>query len=318
MKILIIDKVNPYLPKSLKKYGFEVSDFQNITSEEAIRILPDYDGIILRSKIKLNAELLSKCKKLKFISRVGAGMEAIDIKTAKKLGIKLINAPEGNRDAVGDHTVGLILSLFRKICEANNQISNGKWDREAARGIELGGKTVGIIGYGNMGSAFARRISAFGTKVIAYDKYKIAFSDAFVTEVNLKTIFDETDILSIHVPLTEETHFMVNSNFIDKFRKNFYLINTARGKIVKTSDLVEKLKEGKILGAGLDVLEYEKQSFEDLSAEDDDLNYLRNATNVIMTPHIAGITYESDKKLAEVIYRKIINFFENENDLMMR
>ncbi len=312
MKILIIDKVNSFLPKALKNYGFKVNDFQKIKPKEAIKILPEYDGIILRSKIKLNAELLSKCKNLKFIARVGAGMEAIDTDTAENLGIRLINAPEGNRDAVGEHTVGLILSLFHKICEANNQIGKGRWDREAARGIELSGKTVGIIGYGNMGSAFARRISAFGTKVIAYDKYKIAFSDAFVTEVDLQTIFEETDILSIHVPLTDETHFMVNSEFIAKFRKNFYLINTARGKVVKTSDLVEKLKEGKIFGAALDVLEYEKQSFEDLSAEDENLNYLRNAPNVIMTPHVAGITFESDKKLADVIYRKIINFYENE------
>ncbi len=311
MKILIIDKVNSFLPTALKNYGFEVDDFQEISPEEAIKILPEYDGVILRSKIKLDAELLSKSKNLKFIARVGAGMEAIDTKVAKNLGIKLINAPEGNRDAVGEHTVGLILSLFRKICEANNQVSEGKWDREAARGIELSGKTVGIIGYGNMGSAFARRISAFGTKVIAYDKYKIAFSDAFVTEVDLQTIFDETDILSLHLPLTDETHFMVNSEFIAKFRKNFYLINTARGKVVKTSDLVEKLKDGKILGAGLDVLEYEKQSFENLSVNDENLNYLRNASNVIMTPHVAGITFESDKKLADVIYRKIINFYKN-------
>ncbi len=307
MKIIVIDKVHDFLFKKLREYGMQVIDNQDITIENTIELLRDYDGIIIRSKIKLTREILQNLPNLKFIARVGAGMESIDIETAKQLGIELINAPEGNRDSVGEHTIGMLLNLFNNICSANAEVKGGLWQREPNRGIELMGKTVGIIGYGNMGSAFARRLSGFGVRVISYDKYKTFYSDGYTQEVDLETIFQETDILSIHTPLTDETYYMVDNQFISRFAKKFYLINTARGQIVKTKDLVYNLQKGKILGAVLDVLEYEKISFENISATDNhEINYLKKASNVVLTPHIAGLTHESNLKLAKVIAERII------------
>ncbi len=312
MKIIIIDKVHDFLPKALKGAGFQVSDMQDIEPEQVKSALPDFDGIVIRSKIRLTAEILSNLPKLKFIARVGAGMESIDAEFAQKQGIKLLNAPEGNRDSVAEHTLGMILNLFNKICSANLQVKSGVWKREPNRGIELMGKTIGIIGYGNMGSAFARRLSGFKVNVISYDKYKMNYSDGFTKEVKLKEIFEETDVLSLHVPLQEDTYYMIDNEFVRKFKKPFYLINTARGKVVKTVDLVNNLKNGKILGATLDVLEYEKISFENLSTENNpEIEYLKNSDNVILTPHVAGLTYESNYKLAKVIADKIIQFSEN-------
>ncbi len=310
MKIIIIDRVHEFLAQSLKKSGFEVDDRQEIAAANALEILADYEGIIIRSKIKLNKEILSNLPKLKFIARVGAGMESIDVQAAKKMGIELINAPEGNRDSVGEQTIAMILNLFNKICIANTQVKSGIWQREPNRGIELMGKTVGIIGYGNMGGAFARRLAGFGVNVIAFDKYKTDYTDDFCKEVDLQTIFEQTDVLSLHVPLTEETFQMINNDFIQKFKKKFYIINTARGKVIKTKDLIKNIKTGKILGAALDVLEYEKISFEQLSLEDNkEIEYLKNNKNVLMTPHIAGLTYDSNLKLAKVTAEKIIKLF---------
>lgn len=310
MKIIIIDKVHEYLPNELKNRGFEVADEQNIEADKILEQLPNYDGIVIRSKIKLTSDILKNLPNLKFIARVGAGMESIDEDFAIKQGIILINAPEGNRDSVGEHAVGMILSLFNKICMANNQVKSGVWQREPNRGIELMGKTVGIIGYGNMGGAFARRLNGFGVNVISYDKYKINYEDDFTKEVSLNEIFEQTDVLSLHVPLQEDTHFMINKSFIKKFEKSFYIINTARGKVIKTSDLVEGLKSGKILGAALDVLEYEKVSFENLSIEkNNEIEYLQKSDNVILTPHVAGLTHDSNFKLAKVIVDKISDIF---------
>jgi len=307
MKIIIIDKVHNYLPEELQNKGFEVDNFQDIKPEEIVSILPNYEGIIIRSKIKLTAEILSNLPNLKFIARVGAGMESIDTEFAQKQGITLLNAPEGNRDSVGEHVLGMILNLFNKICSANTQVKSGIWQREPNRGIELMGKTVGIIGYGNMGSAFARRLSSFGVNVISYDKYKTNYSDDFTKEVFLNEIFEQSDVLSIHVPLQDDTLYMIDNEFINKFKKPFYFINTARGKVVKTSDLVENLKSKKILGAALDVLEYEKVSFENLSDENNKcIKYLQKAENVIITPHIAGLTHNSNYKLAKVVVDKIL------------
>ena len=312
MKIIIIDKVHEYLPKKLKELGFEVADIQNIEAKKVASILPDYEGIVIRSKIKLTAEILQNLPKLKFIARVGAGMESIDAEFAEKQGIKLINAPEGNRDSVGEQAIAMILNLFNKICIANSQVKNGVWQREPNRGIELMGKTVGIIGYGNMGCAFARRLSGFGVNVISYDKYKTDYADEFTKEVSLDEIFEQTDVLSLHVPLEDDTFYMLDNKFINNFQKKFYLINTARGKVVKTDDLVESLKSGKILGAALDVLEYEKISFENLSNENNpSIEYLQKADNVLLTPHIAGLTYDSNLKLAEVIVKKIVTLVKN-------
>ena len=321
MKILIVDKVHLSLIDILQKKGFTCTYKPEIKRNELINSIQDYSGIIIRSKIKLTKEILSKNKHLKFISRVGAGLESIDVEYAESIGIKCINAPEGNRNAVAEHCVGLILSLFNKICLSHNEIKNGKWQRETNRGIELSGKTIGLIGYGNTGSAFAKCLKGFDINVISYDKFKKNYSDGNSKEATMKEIFEQTDILSLHIPLTAETNYLINNTFLNQFEKNIYLINTSRGKIVKTSDLVGNLKKGKILGAVLDVLEYENVSFEKLfneknlqlnnknTEEKNVFSYLKNSDKVILTPHVAGITYESYRKLSKITADKIIKLF---------
>ncbi len=316
MKILIVDLVHPILIEKLSKNGHFVDYYPKIEASKIEAILNLYNGLVIRSKIKLTKEILSKNRQLKFIARVGAGLESIDVAYAESVGIKCINSPEGNRNSVGEQAVGMILNLFNNICFANNQVNKGVWKREENRGLELEGKTIGIIGYGNMGSSFAKCLQGFDVKIISYDKYKTNYSDGNTEEVDLNEIYEKTDILSIHTPLTNETKYMFNNEFIDNFHKNFYLINTARGKIVKTLDLVAKMKTGKILGAVLDVLEYENISFEKLNNNEQitnsdfefsrNLKYLKKAKNVILTPHIAGLTRESNIKLSEVIADKIL------------
>lgn len=306
-KVLFIDTVHPVLQEDLEKYGFQCDYFTDLNRDDYERIIHEYFGVIIRGKIKLDKSILSKATNLKFIGRVGAGMENIDLDFADTVGIKCLNAPEGNRDAVGEHTLGMLLMLMNNLRKADRQVRQGVWLRAGNRGVEIKGKTIGIIGYGNMGSAFARRLRGFDARIIAYDKYKTGFGDDFVEEVMPETIFDKTDILSLHIPLTQETEFMVNNDYLKKFRKNIYLINTSRGKVVKTSDLVENMKAGKVLGAALDVLEYEKLSFEDIDSQNlpDDFKYLIQSDNVVLTPHIAGWTHESNYKMAKVISEKI-------------
>jgi len=308
MKILIVDLIHEILIEKLTIAGFECTYNPDISKEEILYTIEQFDGLVIRSKIKLTSEVLEKAVNLRFIGRVGAGLESIDLSFAKEKNIICINSPEGNRDAVGEHAVGLILSLFHKINQANSEVKNGIWQREKNRGTELWNCTVGIIGYGNMGSAFAQRLKGFDCKVISYDKYKTNYSDGNTTEVDLQSIFETSNILSIHTPQTDETMFMVNDEFINNFHKSIYLINTARGKIVKTADLVKNLKSGKILGAGLDVLEWESVSFNDMyNAENADMEYLKNSENVILTPHIAGVTKESYYKLSYYMAEKILN-----------
>lgn len=311
MRVLFIDSTQPILKENLEAAGFSCDYLPNLAIEDIIARIDKYEGIIIRSRIKLDKKLLSKAKKLRFIGRVGAGMENIDVSYAESQGIKCFNSPEGNRDAVGEHTLGMLLALFNKLCIANNEVRKGIWQREANRGLEIKGKTIGIIGYGNMGSAFAQRLRGFEVNVIAYDKYKTNFEDEYVKEVDLNDVFFESDVLSLHVPLTEETKYMVNYNFIEQFKKPFYLINTARGKIVKTSDLVTALKNGKVLGAALDVLDYEQSSFERLYQQESnpDFKYLTKSERVILSPHIAGWTHESNIKLATFLTDKIIKHF---------
>ena len=266
-----------------------------------------YEGVIIRSRIPLDAHFLEKAKNLKFIARVGAGMENIDIAKAQKLGIKLINSPEGNKDAVAEHVIGTLLVLMNRLFISSNEVKKGIWLREENRGEEILGKTFGIIGYGNMGKAVAKRLSGFGCKTIFYD-IKPNLSDEFATQVSLQELQENADILSLHTPLTEDTLYMIDEEFISKMKKNFYFINTARGKNLKTSALVNALKSGKIKGACLDVLEYEKTSFENLETKNEDLEYLLNSEKAIITPHIAGWTHESKIKLAQVIVDKILAF----------
>lgn len=311
LRVLFIDSTHPRLLEMLEEAGFDCQYTPELSKEKMLDIFDQFDGFIIRSKFKLTKAELDKATRLKFIGRVGAGLENIDVPYAESKGISCFNAPEGNRDAVGEHALGMILCLFNNLCRCNAEVSKGMWRREENRGLEIKGKTVGIIGYGNMGNAFAQRLKGFGCKVIAYDKYKFDYSDEFCEEKQVQDLFEQCDILSLHIPQTEETLFMVNDEFLSKFKKPFFLINTARGKIVKISDLVKHLKTGLVRGACLDVLEYEKTSFEDLHANElpKDFQYLIDTENVLLSPHVGGWTHESNIKLSEVTAQKIIDQF---------
>ena len=307
MKILLLDKNHPLITEQLSEKGFVLEEDFSSSYEQVLDKIHLYEGIIIRSRIPLDAHFLEKAKNLKFIARVGAGMENIDITKTQELGIKLINSPEGNKDAVAEHVIGTLLVLMNRLFISSNEVKKGIWLREENRGEEILGKTFGIIGYGNMGKAVAKRLSGFGCKTIFYD-IKPNLSDEFATQVSLQELQKNADILSLHTPLTEDTLYMIDEEFISKMKKNFYFINTARGKNLKTSALVNAFKSGKIKGACLDVLEYEKTSFENLETKNEDLEYLLNSEKAIITPHIAGWTHESKIKLAQVIVDKILAF----------
>lgn len=308
MKILLLDKNHPLITEQLLAKNFILEEDFTSSYDEVCHKVENYDGIIIRSRIPLDKNFLEKGKNLKFIARVGAGMENIDIPVAQQLGIQLINSPEGNRDSVAEHVVGMLLILMNRLFIASQEVKNGIWKREENRGDELLGKTVGLIGYGNMGKATAKRFSGFGCKVIFHDILP-GLSDEYATQVSLEELKKSADILSLHIPLTTETHYLVDKNFISEMKKDFYFVNTARGKNVETKYLVENLKSGKIKGACLDVLEYEKSSFEHLETENDDLKYLLESEKAIVTPHIAGWTHQSKEKLAQVIVDKIVEGF---------
>ena len=307
MKILLLDKNHPLITEQLSEKGFVLEEDFSSSYEQVLEKIHLYEGVIIRSRIPLDAHFLEKAKNLKFIARVGAGMENIDIAKAQELGIKLINSPEGNKDAVAEHVIGTLLVLMNRLFISSNEVKKGIWLREENRGEEILGKTFGIIGYGNMGKAVAKRLSGFGCKTIFYD-IKPNLSDESATQVSLQELQENADILSLHTPLTEDTLYMIDEEFISKMKKNFYFINTARGKNLKTSALVNALKSGKVKGACLDVLEYEKTSFENLETKNKDLEYLLNSEKAIITPHIAGWTHESKIKLAQVIVDKILAF----------
>ncbi|CAN5394658.1 2-hydroxyacid dehydrogenase [soil metagenome] len=309
MKILFIDSNHSLLHETLIKAGHTCDLNYNWTKEEIENNIHLYDGIVIRSKLKITKELIDKAVNLKFIARAGAGMENIDVTYAESKGIKCICAPEGNRDAVAEQAIGMLLSLFNNLNRADKEVRQGKWIREGNRGVELMGKTVGIIGYGNMGSAFAERLKGFGVNVLVYDKYKKNFGNDFIKESTLEDIFKNADVLSLHTPLTDETHYLINDAFINQFSKNIYIINTARGKSLNTSDLVKNLKSGKVLGACLDVLEYEMVSFEALNANElpEAFQYLIQSDKVVLSPHIAGWTHESNEKIARILSEKILS-----------
>ena len=306
-KVLFIDSTHPSLREGLEKLGFDCEYFPEYRREDFIKVIGDYEGVIVRSKIKLDKEILSKATNLKFIGRVGAGMENIDVDFAESQGITCLNAPEGNRGAVGEQAVGMLLMLFNHLLRADAEVRKGIWRREENRGLEIEGKTIGIIGYGNTGGSFARKVSGFRPKVLAYDKYKTDYSDANAEEAAMNELYEQCDIVSLHLPLTDETQFLVDNDFINRFKKPFFLINTSRGKIVKTDDLVENLKSGKVLGACLDVLEFEGLSFENLDQENLPKAFaeLIKMDNVVLSPHIAGWTHESNLKLSATIVRKV-------------
>ncbi|WCO01911.1 2-hydroxyacid dehydrogenase [Psychroserpens ponticola] len=313
MKILHLDNNHKLLIEQLNALGFTNHEDYTSSKEDIQNVIHQYDGFIIRSRFKIDKQFLDATQNLKFIGRVGAGLENIDCEYAEQKDIKLIAAPEGNRNAVGEHSLAMLLSLFNKLNKADREVRNGKWLREDNRGLELDGKTIGLIGYGNMGKAFAKKLSGFDVEVLCYD-LKTNVSDQNAKQVSLEELQQKADVLSLHTPETCSTINMVNTEFIDAFQKPFWLINTARGKSVVTEDLVSGLQTGKILGAGLDVLEYEKSSFENLFKPSitsstveipEAFKYLILAENVLLSPHVAGWTIESKEKLAQTIVDKI-------------
>lgn len=306
--ILFLNEAHAILPDHLEQLGYTCHfDYQS-SKTEIEGILPKFIGLVLRSRMSIDKQFIDAATNLKFIAREGVGVEHIDVAYAESKGIKVLNSPEGSKDTVAEHTMGLLLTLLNNLSRADREVRVGKWLREANRATELKGKTVGIIGYGNMGRAFAERLQGFGVRVIAYDKYKTNYGDAYAEAVNLETLFAESDIISLHVFYIPENRHFVNAAFLEAFQKPIYVINTARGLVLNTADLVAKLQTGKVLGAALDVLEYEEQSFatiqEQLPAP---FQYLTEADNVVLSPHIAGWSFESKQGHGRVLADKIAN-----------
>ena len=308
-QVLVTDKTHPILCEKLQAAGYHCDVQADLSYNELLAIVNNYDALVVRSKVEIDRNFLDNTHSLKCIGRVGAGMETIDVDYAEQKGIKCLNSPEGNRDAVGEHALGMLLTLFNNMLRANNEIRSGLWKREANRGLEIKGKTIGIIGFGNMGSSFAKRLRGFECNIISYDKYKKNYAPDYVEEVSLEELFNRADVVSFHVPLTDETHYMADAAFFNSFAKPIYLINTARGAVVKTVDLVSAMQMGKVLGVALDVIEYENMSKDGLDLESltPDFKYLLQADNAVLTPHIGGWTVESKYKLADVLADKIID-----------
>ena len=307
MKVLLLDTNHPLLQKGLEKLGCVCDEDYTSSKEQVEEKIQDYDGLIIRSRFSIDSSFIDKAINLKFIGRVGAGLENIDVAYAQQKGVYLIAAPEGNRNAVGEHTLGMLLSLFNKLNKADSEVRQGKWLREENRGLEVDGKTIGLIGYGNMGKAFAKKLQGFDVDVLCYDIKENA-GDTYCRQVTLEELQLRSDILSLHIPETPLTTNMVDTIFINGFHKPFWFLNTARGKALVTQDLVKALKSGQILGAGLDVLEYEKASFEHLFMHGnlpEAFQYLITSDTVILSPHVAGWTRESKHKLAQTIVDKV-------------
>ncbi len=306
--ILFLDETHPVLQDDLEGMGYRCIYDPDISREQLKSRLHEFTGIIVRSRIKLDKELIAAGHNLRFIGRVGSGLENVDVDFAKSQGVVCLSSPEGNSQAVGEHAVGMLLALLNNICVADREVRDGQWHREANRGMEVSGKTVGIVGYGNTGSAFARCLSGFGCTLLAYDKYKQDYGNAFVREADMDEIFREADILSLHVPLTEETFYLVTRTYLARFRKKIILINTSRGQVVRTADLVAALEADQVRGAVLDVLEYEDLSADSIGASPLPENFSKLCEmdgKVVLTPHVAGWTAESKIKLASVLSGKI-------------
>lgn len=310
-KILCIDSNHPVLHETLANAGFRCDLFWDRPKEELISLIPQYDGIVIRSKFRITKEIIDSAPALKCIGRVGAGMENIDVAYAESRGIACLHAPEGNRDAVAEHAMGMLLCLLNNLKRADAEVRQGIWRRAENRGYEIMDKTIGIIGYGNMGSAFAQRLAGFGCRILAHDKYKKGFGSGSIVEASLDRLFEEADIISLHLPLTPETRYYADADFISRFKKSIYIINTARGQCLDTAGLVAALGSGKVKGACLDVLEYESSSFENLdeSAFPEPMQYLVKSDKVLLSPHIAGWTHESNYKMSFIIAEKIKNCF---------
>ena len=310
--ILFIDSVHPMVEEALLKAGFNTEHDYKSSKEEIASKLSNYEGLIIRSRFKIDQSFLENPHQLKFIGRYGAGLENIDIAFANAQNISCIRVPEGNRDAVGEQAIGMLLMLFNNLKRADAEVRQGIWKREENRGYELSGKTVGVLGYGFMGSGFVEKLAGFNCEVLVYDKYKRNISGKGFKQVELEEIFEKSNILSVHVPLTEETKFWLNKSFWDKFKKPIYVINTARGPILKIADLMDAMDCGKVKGACLDVLEFEKSSFENLFEEGDmpkDFKRLIESDKVILAPHIGGWSFESYVKLGEAMIEKILKLY---------
>ena len=303
-KCLIIDRTHACIIPLLKEIGYRADYHPGLSRAEVLERITDYDGLIVRSKLAVDRELLERAERLRFVGRAGAGLDLLDLEALHRRGIQVVNAPEGNRDALAEHMVGMLLCLLNKIHQADRQVRRGIWDREGSRGTELMGKTVGLVGYGYMGQAFARRLSGFGVEVLAYDKYKQNYGDEYATEAAMEELYERTDILSFHVPLTEETHRYVNEAYLNRFQKDIFLLNSARGKIITFRTLAESIRRGKIRGAALDVLENEQLT----QLSDEQRHYLDEliaSDRVLFTPHVAGWTHESYEKISRVLAEKI-------------
>lgn len=309
MRILHVEKNHPILMEGLAKMGFENILDCTSSKEQIEQDIHQYCGLIIRSRFPIDAAFLTKAKNLQFIARVGSGLENIDVTTAKELGIEILAAPEGNSPAVGEHAIGMLLSLFNKLPKAHLEVSKGIWKREDNRGEELGGKTIGIIGYGHTGKQFARKLSGFDVRVLCHDILP-SLSDVYATQVPLKTLQKEADIISLHLPLNRTTHHYVNATFITQMKKPFWLINTARGNQVVGSDLVAALKRGIVKGVCLDVFDFETSAFDITNQSSDDWEYLSQHPNVIFSPHVAGWTVQSHFRLSDVILSKIKHLIE--------
>ncbi len=306
MKILFADSAHPSLKNKLEALGFQC-DEPNLGRDAIKSILPNYAAVVIRSRFKFDREMLEAAAgSVLCIARVGAGMENIDVQYAESLGIKCLSAPEGNRDAVAEHALAMLLALMNNLCRADHEVRQGLWIREGNRGYELNGKTVGIIGLGNNGSAFAKVLAGFSCKVLAYDPYLTSAADLPAQLTNMETLFSECDVVSLHVPLNEETLYMANAGWFSKFQKSIWFINTARGKCLQTTDLIAAIESGKVLGAALDVLEFESISFEQTDTAPPAFQWLIQSDKVVLSPHIAGWTHESNIKMAEILAQRII------------
>jgi len=304
-RCLIVDKMHESIIPMLKELNVQVDYCPELTRKEIIDRILDYDILFIRSKTQVDEELLTKADKLKIVGRAGAGIDNLDEVYLSNKGISIINASEGNRDAVGEHTIGMLLALLNNVVKAHTQVALKKWDREGNRGVELSEKTVGIIGYGNMGRAFAQRLSGFGCRVLAFDKYLVDYSDEYITEVSLNEIYEQADIVSLHIPLTSETKGWIDDDFISKFSKPFFFLNLARGEVAKLSSIRRAIASGAMRGAALDVLENEKLD-ELTTGQQEDFTYLTSQPNVILTPHIGGWSFESYKKINKVLTSKLL------------
>lgn len=311
MKILIVDEMHPSLFAMLETHGWRYDYHPDFRRSDIIAHLAGYEGLVIRSKTRIDGELLTQATRLRFIARAGAGLDLIDEAATERMGIRLFHAGTGNRDAVAEHTVGMLLMLFNNLNKADREVRQAIWDREGNRGVELMGKTIGLIGYGNNGSATARRLCGFGCRVLAHDKYRDAYGDDYAEEATLEDIQREADVLSVHVPLTDITRQLVNDAFIQSFRKPFYLVNVSRGEVADQRAIVNGLKSGKLLGACLDVLENEKLS-QLTTPQQETFDYLRSSPRVVLTPHIAGWTHESYLRINEVLVKQLAEWLKGD------